>query len=252
MKNILSMLIILSLFTGSLLSEETKIQKDTDLLLDDIIKCTEQIMIFELERLKEISLKNEIVEDNWPNIKAALLEESKSRINSLSWYALPDGSYYTVEKNKVSANLSSREYFSTLLDGKPVFGATVTGKTSGRKSLVIAYPVIKNGVLVGILGTSFYVNDIRKFLLKFICLENDMVFYIVNNDYVTILDSSDPDLTFDKPLEQNSESLKDAIKTIVSQEQGSVKYQWNNINKKADFKKSSLTQWHFVVSQSEK
>ncbi len=248
MKKSFFLTMILSLSLTLFCQITNTLPKDKEAILDDIIKCTEQTMIHELERLKAISQKVEIIEDNWNGIKTALLEDSKSRINSLSWFALPDGHYYTVEKNRVSASLANRDYFLTLLDGKPVLGAPIIGKTSGRKSLVVAYPVNRNGVLVGILGTSFYVNDIRKFLLNYICISTDDVFYIVNDDYLTILDSSDPDLSFDKPLEQSSESLRSAIKTIVENEKGNVNYKWNGIKKNAYFKESKLTNWHYVIA----
>lgn len=218
-------------------------------MIDQLMNCTENIMIYELERLKNISISIDMVEDNWPEIKSALSENSKSRINSLSWFALPDGHYYTVDKNKVSANLSSREYFSEVLKGNPVMGYPVIGKTSGKKSLVVAYPVFREKQVVAILGTSFFVNDIRKFLLKYVNNKSQEVFYILNEEAMTILDSSDPLLSFDKPLEQKNESLKNAIKTIMKKDKGSVEYSWDQTEKIAYFKKSKLTQWHYVVSK---
>lgn len=97
------------------------------------------------------------------------------------WYVLPDGSYYTVGQGKQSANLSDRPYFPRIMAGNVVIGDLVVGKSTGKKSVVIAVPVMKGGKVVGGLGSSVFLDELSATLRDELGLPDTMVFYAVNS-----------------------------------------------------------------------
>ena len=84
-------------------------------ILTSAMQSVEIILQTEVTRLHNIVQLSETQTGDWEFIKSELIKNDMERSKSLYWYALPDGSYYTSEKDKVEANLSSREYFPALL-----------------------------------------------------------------------------------------------------------------------------------------
>jgi len=232
------------LFSGCSSSAEKEAE---DILLSSMQKV-DNIFATELLRLKSIALETEVQKGDWEFIKAALISEESERIPSLYWYALPDGSYYTSEKDKVDADLSNREYFPDLLAGKEVVGFPIVGKTSGKKSIVVAVPILKEEKITGILGTSIYLDELWDLLKEKIMISEKYDLYAVSENGTTMFDLETKDHLLDNVLEQTSESLVDAIKTIVSSDSGKVVYVWNGKDKTAVYRKSPLTGWRYVIS----
>lgn len=202
----------------------------------------------ELSRLENLSQTDQIQNGDWQTIIKLMTAGAEERFQALYWYSLPDGNYFTSQVGKTDSNLSDREYFPALLAGKPVVGAPIVGKTSGKKSFVIAVPIKKAEKVVGMLGTSFYLPDFWKKLKSQMQLPAKYDFYAVNSQGTTIFDLESVDLLLDKPLQQDSPSLVEAIKKIISSPKGSLNYEWNNKTKTAIYQISEISDWRYVLS----
>ena len=235
---------ILMVFGCSKSTPEIKVEE----ILTTSMNTVDQIIQDELTRLKTIAELKEVKEGNWEFIKTALTENEAERIKSLYWYYLPSGSYFTSEKNKVEANLSNRGYFPDLLAGKDVAGYPIVGKTSGRKSFVIAVPVIVEEEVYGILGTSIFLDEMWDFLKNKLVIPEKYDFYAVNTMGITMFDLETKDHLLDNVLEQTSPTLVDAIKVIISTKNGTVTYNWNEQKKTAIYRTSPVTNWRYVIS----
>ncbi len=212
------------------------------------MQTVDEIIQNELQRLQELAINKTIISGEWKEIKPLLTEGAESRTEALYWYCLPDGSYYTSEKDKVDANLSTRGYFPDLLEGENVVGYPIIGKTSGRKSFVIAVPVIKDETVVGMLGTSVYLAEMWDRLKDEIKIPANYDFYAVNTDGITMFDLETKNHLLDDVLRQSSPTLVEAIKKIIANEEGAVSYKWNDKNKQAIFIKSPVSDWRYVLS----
>jgi hypothetical protein len=98
------------------------------------------------------------------------------------WFVLPDGSYFTVDLGKTNQNLSDRAYFPRLMAGNEVLGDLVISKSTGKKSLIAAVPVKKEGEVIGGLGVSIFLDDLSTTLAEELQLPDDMVFYATTAD----------------------------------------------------------------------
>jgi len=217
-------------------------------MLQPLSMSVDRILMDETQRLSDIALSDAAQKAEWRGIKEQLTDGKKKRVGALYWYALPDGSYYTSDKDRVSANLRSRSYFSVVLAGHIVAGKSVIGKTSGRKSIIVAVPIKKGDEVTGVLGTSFYAEDFCYYLSTIVDLPAEYNFYAVNSEGVTIFNLKECDLTFDHPLEQNAPSFVDAMERILASSRGEVSYKWNGAFKKAIYQRSSVSGWTYVIS----
>jgi len=238
---LISLLFLTSCSQKEVTTEQIKILQNASQTVDDILSK-------ELQRLKTLAKKDSVLVGNWEIIKESLGENESERIKTLYWYSLPDGSYYTSAKGKVDANLSDREYFPKLKQGKSVVGYPIIGKTSGRKSIVIAVPVIKEDEVVGMLGSSIFLEDLWIDLKNKVDLPEDYDFYAINSKGVTIFDLESKELLLNDTLEESSTSLVEAVKKIMATENGKVKYSWNEIEKIAIYNKSKMCDWRYVLS----
>lgn len=69
---------------------------------------------------------------DWDRIKGPFAELAKRNAAALNWFALPDGSYWSLRDGKAPGNLSSRDYFPRVLAGETVLGRLVYSTATGK------------------------------------------------------------------------------------------------------------------------
>jgi hypothetical protein len=169
--------------------------------------------------LDTLAMTQEVQSGNWDEMSGLLAEAEQSQVPGIVWFALPDGSYYTVELGKTNQNISDRAYFPGLMAGNKVLGNLVVSKATGKKSLIAASPVISEGKVVGGLGASIFLDDLSNTLTKELSLPEDMVFYATTAAGNVTL-ASDTQLTFETSA---------------------------NLAKNVVFQTSQLTGWRFAL-----
>jgi len=193
-----------------------------------------------------LSATEEVRSGEWDNMKGLLIEFSKSGIApAVVWFARPDGSYYTVEKGLTDLNLGDRPYFPALMEGHDVVGDLVINKSTGRRSAVIAVPVIKGGEVIGALGASLSLEEMSRMLERKTDLPKDMVFYALDAKGRTSLHRISSFL-FAFPSDMGSKTLKEAANEMLSKQEGVVRYDFLG-RKLVAFKRSRLTGWVYAM-----
>lgn len=165
------------------------------------------------------------------------------------WYARPDGSYFTVEKGLTGETLRERAYFPSLMAGRDVAGALVVSKSTGKRSLIVASPVLLAGKVVGAVGVSLDAAKFAASLDRAIRFPPDVVFYALDDQGRTALHRAG-DLIFVFPSDVGSPTLSDAVKTMLSKPEGVVHYTYAGSDRTAAFRRSTLTGWVFVLGKS--
>jgi hypothetical protein len=177
--------------------------------------------------LEALAITQEVQSGNWEEMRSLLNSTEQGQVSSIVWFVLPDGSYYTVEEGKTSKNLSDRAYFPSLKDGNEVLGYLIVSKATGQKSLAAAVPVMKDGVVIGGLGASIFLEDLSNTLSEELALSDDMVFYAINEEVKYAVNE-----TGEVVLHSNTE--------LIFTENPALP-------KDAVTKTSPLTGWHFVL-----
>ncbi len=199
---------------------------DTEMGVSALVALADSHIKGYVTSLQALAITQEAQSGDWEEMRSLLWSVEEDQISSIIWFVLPDGSYFTVQ-GKTNKTLSDRAYFSTLMGGNEVLGYLVVSKATGQKSLVAAVPVLKDGAVIGGLGTSIFLEDLSNTLSAELALSDDMVFYAVNeaaeyavNETGEIVLHSDTELIFT----ENPALPKNAVT-----------------------KTSPLTGWHFVL-----
>ena len=146
--------------------------------------------------LEALVMTQEVQSGNWEKMVGLLAKVEQAQVPSTLWFVLPDGSYYTVDLGLTDQNLSNRTYFPGLMAGNNVLGDLVVSKATGKKSIIAASPVIKDGEVIGGLGASIFLDDLSNTISEELALPDDMVFYATTADGEVAL-HSDTQLIFE-------------------------------------------------------
>ena len=197
--------------------------------------------------LELLAMTEEVRSGNWERMLPLLTRLKETQIPAVVFYALPDGSYYTVEKGKTDQNIKDRAYFPKVMAGERTIGDLVVSRSTGMKVMVATVPVkhVKN--VIGALGVAIHLDKLSEVLARELQLPPNMVLYAINKQGTTALHSVTK-LIFEDPAKQKSETLTRAVKEMLSKEEGIVTYEFDGKRKKAYFKTSPLTGWRFALA----
>jgi len=196
--------------------------------------------------LKVLAATGEVKSGEWQKMEGLLEEFDDCGITAAAvWYAEKDGGYYTVEKGLTGGNLSDRTYFPGLIAGNEVRGDLVISRSTGKRAAIFAVPVKKGETVNGALGVSLSVDEVSVVLAGQMGLPQNFVFYALDSKGRTSLHSR-PELLFAYPSDMGSETLNEAVRKMLSENEGMVEYDYQG-RKKVYFRKSSLTGWVYAL-----
>lgn len=165
------------------------------------------------------------------------------------WYAKADGSLFTVKEGATGETLRERAYFPSLLAGHDVVGSLVISKSTGKRSVIVASPVVAEGKVAGAVGVSLDAVLLAASIDRAVRFPPDVVFYTLDDRGQTALHRAG-ELIFAFPSDVGSATLSDAVKTMLSQPEGVVQYHYAGSDRTAVFARSPLTGWTYVLGKA--
>ena len=142
-----------------------------------------------LTMLEVLAATQEVQSGDWEKMLPVLTKADEVMVPGPTWFGLPDGSYSVVGTGKTDKNIADRAYFSVVMSGKNTYSELVVSRSTGEKALVVAVPVIREGKVIGILGSSVFLEDLSDMLSKEVKLADNMVFYAVTAENQVALHS---------------------------------------------------------------
>jgi hypothetical protein len=254
MKNRMMILMIAIMFTllCTVSNAAEKVKRPAPLMFDAGVAVSSLMTISDAyiksvsDRLEVAAVTEEAASGNWERIKPLLEKiEEQEKGDAVAWFALPDGSYYTVDKGLMDKNLSDRAYFPVVLSGKISVGELVVSKSTNQVSAIIAVPVKKGDSVTGVLGVSLFTRKLSVLINKMMRLPDEAIFYALNKDHITAINKK-PGLVFMDPEAQGSSSMTMAIKEMLSMEEGIVEYDFHG-KRRVAFMKSNYTGWWYAI-----
>ena len=223
-----------------------KTMADLRLLLNSFAALGEGHIENVLRGLKIMSVTEEAQSGEWVKMRGVLAEFSRSGVKAaVVWFARPDGSYYSVEKGLTGLNLQDREYFPRLMAGEEIAGDLVLSKSTGKRTVIVAVPIKKNGKVIGALGTSLAVEDISRMLDEKMGLPQNMFFYALDQKGQSSLHRVSA-LLFAYPSDMGSKSLAKTVGEMLARPEGELTYDFYG-ERSVVFKKSPLTGWVYAI-----
>lgn len=186
---------------------------------------------------------------SWDRIRDPLAAIEQVNVRSLMWFALPDGSYWSVQGGKAAGNLSDRSYWPRLMAGQTVIGDLVASKATGKSAAIVAVPVRDaGGAIVGALGSSVYLDSLSLLLKREIDLQPDQIFFSVDATPIGAL-QDDPAQIFLDPYAIGEPELERAIREMLTQEEGVVNYTFRGKPRTVLYRKSHVSGWWYAFGQ---
>jgi hypothetical protein len=220
-----------------------------DLSLTTMIAETNGQLKVILRPFEVMVLTSAVQSGDWQTIRPLLAVLEDNEPDARTWYALPDGSYYTVVDGLTSANLKSRSYFPVVLAGNESVGTVVVSHSTGKNAGIIAVPVKNQGAVTGVLGASVYLDTLTDTLRGEI--PEPFMFYAIDAEGKFALHSDKGQISRDIATIGADTSFGKAIATIRTQDSGTVEYDDRSVHYMARFRSSPLTGWRFVVAWPE-
>jgi len=220
----------------------------SDTLLSVMVHFVDGVILEQERIIKALALLPQVQQGDWAGMEKTIAAFQQAWGDAgVYWFALPDGRYYTVEKGLIDQTLTDRPYFAELLAGKAVRGALVVSKSTGKKSTVIAMPIMDAGKqMIGALGATLFLEPLDKMLASEMSFPEGAVFYVLDKDGTTVLHQK-LDMVFDNPLTKDSPSLKAAAEKMLSTDSGEVEYEFNAFKKRVRYATSPLNGWRFAI-----
>ncbi len=248
MKNLISALFIFILANSALAAETTHPTQSTvpKTTLNAASNYLDSVLMNTLASLKLIASTPEAKNADWKGIKR-YLEQLKGVTPGVYFYVQPDGNYYSVTLDYTNLNLSNRDYFKSLFAGNSVMGFPIYSRSSGKKSALMAAPIITTGGKVtGALGASVFLDDLHDKLNREFALPDEYTWFVVNSEGTMMLDN-DSDFIFMNALKQGSESLHDAVSEAIKMQSGPVQYQLESLRHGYYQRLPNMEWWMFLA-----
>lgn len=217
-----------------------------DLALSTLMAATDSRLLVVLRTYEVMAETSDAKTARWEKVRPLLFVLETNEPDARTWYANPDGSYYTIIDGLTTANLMSRSYFPGVLAGNESVGTVVVSHSTGRNTAIVAVPVEENGRVTGVLGASVYLDTLTDMLQKEI--KDPFIFYAIDKENKFALHSEKGQISRDITTISASSSFGQALQTIRSQESGSVSYEDAGVQYQAKYRTSPLTGWRFVVA----
>jgi ABC-type amino acid transport substrate-binding protein len=230
--------------SGTMVSETDEGQ--AELALEIVVGETAQQLKAVLRPLEVVAVTDEARSANWQNIRPLLAVLEEKEPAARTWYALPDGSYYTVVDGLTSSNLKSRTYFPVVLGGNESVGTVVVSHSTGKNAAITAVPVKIGNVVTGVMGASVYLDTLMETIRMRV--PEPFSFYAIDSENKFALHSEMGQISRNITTIDPSSSFGRALDTIRAQDSGMVEYMDGGIHYAAKFRSDSLTGWRFVVA----
>jgi hypothetical protein len=220
---------------------------DGKVALASLIALSDGYLIKLADSLQLLAASPEAQSADWRKIREPLARAGEVNVPALNWFALPDGSYWSVQEGKARGNLAERAYFPKVLAGKTVIGDLLVSTATGRSMAIVAVPVMRpDKTVVGVLGASVYLDRLSTRLEREMGLDNTMIFYSFDAQPLKGL-NWDPGLIFRDPTKlPGQEDFSRAVKDMMTKSHGTERYVFRGRQRTVLFRRSAVTGWWYV------
>lgn len=216
--------------------------------INTFVDYLDNVCVNMLSELELIATSTDAQNGNWKSIKEPLTQMNEI-IPGVYFYMMPSGDYYSIEKDFTNFNLSNRAYFQSLMAGNPVKGFPVYSRSTGKKSVVFAYPITTSDKVSGALGVSIFLDDLHKKINDSMGASENQTWFVLDATGNTILDK-DTEYIFMNALTQGTESLAKEVTSMLKNEQGYISYEIAGVKRSGQYRKLPSMDWWFVMVEA--
>lgn len=226
-------------------SPQTAMHVDAGVALSSLVALSDGHLRKLADTMQLAARRVEAQRVDWSHARPALAELRPMNVACVLWFALPDGSYWTLEGGRQPANLRARAYFARLLSGNAVIGDLVVSKSTKKAVAIVAVPIVKDNAVAGAFGASVYLDRFSEELRQEMSLAPDTIFYSFDSRAVIGL-NWDKRLIFLEPRKM-SPDLDRAFGTMLTHTHGVETYVFRGRTRTVLYRKSNVTGWWYAL-----
>ena len=227
-------------------SEKEPITVDGSVALGALVALGDGHLKGIAEHLRMLARTADARSGDWERIRGPLGAAEELNDHTLLWFALPDGSYWSVQEGRADGNLSERPYWPRVMAGEAVIGDLVVSRATSKSSAIVAVPVRDaTGGIVGVLGSSSYLGELSERIHRELNLQPRHIFYSLDATPVVGL-HVDPETIFLHPFEEGDSQLEAAIREILSREEGTATYTFRGHQRTVLYRRSPFSGWWYA------
>ncbi len=203
---ILGLCLVLLILASGCNDKEISPETNLEMSVAGVAALTDSHIENCVNTLEVLATTEEVKSGDWEIMLPLLTKADEVMVPGPKWFGLPDGSYYVVGMGKTDKNIADRAYFPMVMSGSNTYSELVVSRSTGKKVLVVAVPIIKEGEVVGVLGISVFLEDLSDIISEQLKLSDDIVFYAVTAENQVALHTDTEMILEDKP-----ESLENSV-----------------------------------------
>lgn len=215
--------------------------------LNAAVHYADSIFVHTLSSLELIASTPEAKNKDWNGIKP-YLKQLEAGLPGIYFLVLPDGNYYSVALDYTNLNLADRAYFKSLMAGNQVKGFPIYSRSSGKKSALMAVPIVRDDKVIGALGASVFLDELHARLNQDLALPPGYIWYVLDAGGNTML-HKDGDFIFMNALTQGGQSLREALSEALKHESGAMQYVLGDV-RHAYYRKLPSMDWWMVMAET--
>lgn len=197
------------------------------------------------DALQDLAASDTARSGKWAKIKNPLEQIAQRNVAAAYWFALPDGSYWTLDAGHAEGNLADRPYWPKVMHGQSVLGDLVVSKSTEKNVAIVAVPILRsNQSVAGVLGASVYLDKLSERLTQEMALDNNAIFYAVDATPKGAL-HHDTRLIFTEPKKLGAE-MGPAFDEMLSHQEGIATYTFRGKSRTMLYRKSPVTGWWYA------
>lgn len=221
---------------------------DGQVALSSLMALSDNHLLKLRDSLALISKGEAALSADWEQVQKQLQLVAPKNVPALLWFALPDGSYWTLQEGRVKERLSGRTYWPRLMAGQSVLGDLVVSKATRKNVTIVAVPVLgTKGDVLGVVGASVYLDKLTEILKKEMRMEPPLIFYAFDSKPRGAL-NSETDLIFTDPRTSNPQ-MRRAFDEMLSREKGIVSYPFRGRKRTVLYRKSPVSGWWYGLGK---
>ncbi len=185
---------------------------------------------------------------DWDRIRPRLANLAPGNVSALLWFALPNGTYWSVQNGAESGNVSQRPYFQRVMAGETVIGDLVMSMATGRGVAMVVTPVKDvDGTVLGAVGGSVFLDELSERITQAMALPSDMIIYSFTAGAIVGL-NRDPSLILADAMQLGPE-IAGLFTEMLSRNEGIAQYTWNSRLRTVRYARSSVSEWWYAIGQ---
>ena len=198
----------------------------------------------------EIYANTQVVQQgNWQDKLNYLRRELQKRNNNYFFFFIADqmGDYSTTIESD-AGNISDRDYFGPVLQGKTVISDPVISKSTDKPIIVIASPIAADNL--SLLGATIEIKDLSAYINRYTNNEEGIYSFLINGQGNIVAHPEQNNLSNHRFYNYSSffEYEYDFVENIINKEQGNLSFIENGKQKHAFYQTIPGTENWKIIS----